>query len=305
VVFTVEKQRSVSPRESWVKAAFADTGSAIDAWIHSASVKPDPKQKQRIIDKSLHRTHTIQLAPEASKRLLREETYEDILESSLSEYFSPGVRLDNLPGISQNQVRITNLYNPQQHDEIDLLLRLALMNFEIYLAYVAGEADLTSSLDVDILLRAKADRLLKRIHRAKGVSEGFSKILRINRMVDINVAVAAGELGFGDIAKIRGSSGGQDFRKWFHKSVADSPEEACREYVAAISRPNLTDKLPVKTIRFLLTFLGSIPGVVGLILGPTISFMDNFLLGKWLRGYSPKFLIDELRTRLPASNAVK
>lgn len=178
------------------------------------------------------------------------------------------------------------------------------MNFEIYLAYVAGEADLTSSLDVDILLRAKVDRFLKRIHRAKGVSKGFSEILRINRMVDINVAVSAGELGFDEVAKIRDSRRCRHFRKWFHESVADNPEEACREYVAAISRQELTDKLPVKIIRFLLTFAGSIPGL-GSILGPTVSFVDSFILGKLPKGYSPKFFIDELRARLPASNAVK
>jgi hypothetical protein len=244
------------------------------------------------------------LEPEIAKRLLREETYKDILESPLSEYFSPGVRLNDLPGIGKNQVRITNLYNPQQYDEIDLLLRLALMNFEIYLAYVAGEAELTSSLDVDILLRAKIDRILKKTHRAKGVSKGFSAILRINRMVDINDAIAAGELGFDDVAKIRDSRRGRDFRKWFHESVADCPEEACREYVSAISRPNLTDRLPVKTIRFLLTFTSSIP-VLGSILGPTVSFLDSFILDKLPKGYSPKFFIDELRARLSASNAVK
>jgi len=84
-VFRIEKRdQSVSSRASWIKAAFAETGEAIDAWVHNTSTDLQPKQKQRIIDKALNCTHTVQLESEDVKRILRAETYKDILESSLS-----------------------------------------------------------------------------------------------------------------------------------------------------------------------------------------------------------------------------
>lgn len=301
-VYHIEKGTPVSARQSWVAAAFGDTESALDAWIHNASVKPEPKQRQRIIDKILSSTTTVRLEREESKRIIREETYRDIWDSSLSRYFTQDVRLNNLPGIEQNAVRVMNLYQPQENDEIEFVLRLAAINFETYLAHVADEADLTSSFDINILLAAKVERILKKITpqvRAEELLKGLSEILELRNIPDISSVVAKGELTLNDISEIRSSKKAVAFRNWFHTNVADNPKEARQKYVDAIEKPELTNRLPIKSLRFLLTSgLGFIP-LVGQILGPVASSVDSFVLDKFISGYSPKFFIDELRARLP------
>jgi len=298
-VFLIHKDTSVSARQSWVAAAFGDTESALDAWIHNASVKPELKQRQRIIDKVLSRTTTVVFEEGEFERIIADETYGDVSDSFLSRHFTPGIHPNDLPGIEQNTVRVMNLYQPQQNDEVEFVLRLAAINFETYLAYVAEEADLTSSFDISGILAAKVERLLKKTQsqvKVAGLSKGFSKILELNRIPDIVSAVAKGELTFSEVSKIRVRKKAVNFRNWFHANIADNPKEADKEYVAAIEKPGLTNRLPIKSLRFLVTFgLGFIQPIIATV----ASIMDSFVLDKLISGYSPKFFIDELRARLP------
>ena len=293
VVISGNDQSTIPPRQKWIKAAFGDTGAALDFWIHRAVMKPEPKQRQRIIDMAVSRTHTIGLVRQWLG-IVEAETYKDISESSLSKHFPPDIQLDNLPGIRRNEIRTTNLYEPTG-DFVDYVLRLAYMNFEIYLAHLAEEADLTSGFDIDLLLRSKAERLQRKIHGFTRSSEAFTNILELNRIPDIASAVATGELGLDEIAEIRSRKSSEDFRRWFHINVVQNPNQAHQEYVQAIDKPGLTDKLPVKIVRFLITAsIGRIP-----VLGDAVSIADSFVLDRFLKGYSPKVFIDELRARLP------
>lgn len=298
VMFKVEALSPVSSRQSWAKAAFGSIGEAVDFWIYRSTKKPGPEQRQRIVDKTVSSTHTISLTDELWNGAVKTETYRDILEGPLSKHFPPDVELGKLPGIAAGKLVNTDIYGQrQQPPGVDLVLRVAYTNFELYLAHAAEEADLISSFGIDLLLRSKIERMLKkakRQHRAKRSSEAFSSILRLNRMIDVGSVVAAGQLGFDEIAKIRSGNRAKEFRRWFHTNVASNPDEACREYVEAIQRPNLTDKLPSKIIRFVVvSLLGRIP-----ILGDAVSLADSFVLDRFLGGYSPKFFIDELRKGL-------
>ena len=57
-----------------------------------------------------------------------------------------------------------------------------------------------------------------------------------------------------------------------------------------LGKTTLADSLPLRTIRFAITSVAGINPVIGLAVGA----IDNFFVDKWLSGYSPKLLLDEL-----------
>jgi len=278
-------------RQIWISSAFADSESALEYWIYNASFKLGQEQRQRIIEKILSNTKNVNLQGEMSNKILREEIYEDIMNSSLSQLFT-SVHFDNLQGVGENQVRCLQSYNPQQHDDVNLLLNLSAMNLDIYLASLVGATDLTSSSNVASLLSAKAERFLKKAQlsvRTDEILKDFSRILNLSE-VNIGEAITAGSLGFHDISQMRVSSDFASFRKWFHENIASNPTEANREYVKAISKPEITDRLPMKKVKYVVTSLDSLSPY----LEQFVSSPDNFIWNLIIKGNSQKYLIDEL-----------
>lgn len=57
----------------------------------------------------------------------------------------------------------------------------------------------------------------------------------------------------------------------------------------------LIESLPFKTVRFVITTaVGTIEPISGVCMGA----VDSFFIDKWLKGFSPKLFIDQLR-KLP------
>ena len=224
------------------------------------------------------------------------------LTKDLRGYFAEDISFSNLPDIEQDVIYMTNLYDPKMNKQVDLLMRLACINFETCLAHTAEEADITSSFDFGILLKAKVQRLLKKYRpepRARQTQESFSKILDLNRIANIGSVVATGELEFDEITRIRNLRKTREFRRWFHSNVAQNPQEACAEYNSTISDIHPMDRLPFKLLR---VFIPSLIGLVNLELGivaGAASLVDSFFLSRLIKGYTPKVFIDELRATIP------
>jgi hypothetical protein len=200
--------------------------------------------------------------------------------------------MDRLLDMKGDQIRVFSyhLLHTRQ-DEIDVVMGLAAINLETYLAEITGAQDVASDPMVEPAVVAKVERLA----HDRSIALGFAKILQVNRLPDLGSALAAGEIEFKKLYRARSSSAARRFRRWFHEHVYACPSEAAEEYVAALTEIGPFDRFPTKLTRFLVaTGLGLIPGV-GPMVGGVAGFVDSFVVSWLLRKDNPKFLIDELR----------
>ena len=129
---------------------------------------------------------------------------------------------------------------------------------------------------------------------------GFSNLLELNSIPDLQPAVANGELEFETIWELRNSEDASQFRQWLREAAPADARELERAYVAAISKEPLSATWPARAIRMVVTTAaGLIPGIGGLIGGASAEVIDSFFIEKWLDGYSPKLFIDELQDLEP------
>jgi hypothetical protein len=198
------------------------------------------------------------------------------------------VDLTWLPQVRGDQLRLLTAEGAID-DPIDLVLRVAEVNFELWMASQASQADLFTAADADELLK---DKLL-RSGATPNALEGFLHLLDLSNLPDIGAAIAAGELSLSQVVELRDRPHSRDFRKWLRKADAKDARELERAYVEAISMPSLTDRLPVRAARFVIT---SIAGLLLPVLGGiAASAVDSFFVDRWLKGYSPSLLMDDIR----------
>lgn len=234
------------------------------------------------------------------------ETYTDIMKSpSLRKMITlttpkrpdGSIDLTRLPQTRPDQMRIL-IATGAITDPIDLVLRIAEVNFELWYASHVGGADMFTATGSAELLKAK----LARYGAAQFTLDGFLRVLDLNQMPDIASAVAQGKLPMSEVAKIRQSASAIKFRRWLRNANPQDGRDLEREFVAAISRPTITDSLPVKLVRFVLTTAAGL--VFPLAGGIAASAVDSFFVDKWLKGFSPRMFLDDLR-RLEISGQEK
>ena len=248
-----------------------------------------PRRDPLLASLALQKTQEIEL-PVGE---IRHETYMDVLNSPyLREAFSLRSRdMDNLAGIDRTQMRVYS--GPEashRGDEIDTLLSIAAANLELRLAQVAGCSDASTLSPVGHLLKAKADRSFDGLDAA----EAFTVLREIADVPDVGEAVLNKHTTVGDVIKISKTRNGEQFRKWFHENCRDNPIATGKEYAALLRDVPRIQSIPVKVLRFILTSgIGAIPGI-GPLLGLAGGAVDNFFIEKWLRGNSPKYLIEDL-----------
>ena len=283
------------PRNTRQDTPIADSDVATDVWL--AEALPDLKGQNRARLVSAVVEHTDELAeiPDFDKNVAH-ETYMDALNSPLLRrlFGMRSTHLTRLQGIGPNQMRA---FAPQANygkrtDEIDTLLGMAAANFELYLAHLSGADDVALDPSIQKFLTGKAERALKSLDLARG----FVEILDLNDLPDLATAVASRRLSPAEVWRIRNSENGIQFRRWFHEHVRDEPERAVKEYVAALGTQSWMDSIPAKVLRFVLTNSASLVPAAGVI----ASAIDSFLLDRIAKGYSPKYVIDDLRQALPS-----
>ena len=277
------------------EARMLETAGAADAWLRDAAPNLADKERRRLVAVIDEHTGEVPELPDFQEKIAH-ETYMDALNSpSLRSYF--GLRSDDmtrLSGITADQLRA---FSPQAQykseiDEIDLLLRMAAANFELHLADIAEADDVEFDPFIESFLLGKAERVL----RSSTLARAFVSILELHDLPDIAASVASGAVSSSDIWRLRNRSSTQEFRNWFHDHVRDDPARAVKEYHAAVTKETWADSLPGKIVRFAVTNAASlVPG-----LGPMVDAVDSFLLARMLKGYSPKYLIDDLRGVLPS-----
>lgn len=237
--------------------------------------------------------------PEFDKKVA-DETYRDVLGSDvLREFYAiKNTNLKKLSGVDANQMRVfSSLIKPAiAGDEIDVMLRLGMLNLEAYLAEEAGARDMVTDRGFSRLLAAKLDRFTG----GSTAHESFTQLLDIEGIPDIKQLIADGGIPLADVWKFRNTNLAGEFREWFDVEGPADPLKLTQDYVATLREGNFASSGKSKIIRFLVVqgigaSLAPITGGLSVLASLGISAADSFLLDRIKRGYKPRYFIDSLK----------
>lgn len=228
---------------------------------------------------------------EAPRVAIVDETYRDIVDNPHLMRFvlqneptgTSEVQPNKLSGIAANQVRVLG---HEIRDGIDLSIRIAELNTEIAMGASLDDCDLGTSRGANVLLGEK----LKRIGATPAQLSGFLSILDLERIPDIRPPIARGEVTLCDVIRLRGRRRARLFRRWLHDMDAREPRELERLYVKAVGKQAAS--WPSRLLR---AFVMAASGLVDPIGGFAVAAGDSLFVDKWLRGYSPKLFLEDLR----------
>lgn len=243
------------------------------------------------------------------KEKVAHETYRDIQGSKvLTDYFfdrNPSIShlgLNRLPGVEPNQLRACTLLPKPEvaGDEIDMTLRLAMLNLEAYLAEEAGARDMVTDKGFDRILGAKVQRYTG----GNIASESFSKLVKIEGIPDIATSIMSGEVSMSKVWQFRNRRTAVQFREWFDRVGPTNHEALLNEYVKSLRSGDFLSSGKTKVVRFIvLQTIGAalIPVTSGysFIISLGLSAVDSFLLDKIRLGFKPRYYVDELRSLFP------
>jgi hypothetical protein len=253
--------------------------------------------------------HTVDTALPQFKEKVAHETYRDIQGSKvvIDHFFirNPSIgyiELNRLPGIEPNQARVfTLLPKPAvAADEIDITLRLAMLNLEAYMAEEAGARDIVTDHGFERILAAKVQRYTG----GNVAQESFSQLVRIEGIPDIVTAIMSGEVSLSRIWQYRNTRTADQFRDWFDQVGPANPEKVVSEYVKSLRSGGLWSSKKPKILRFIVlqaigAGLAHLTSGYSLIVTMSLSAVDSFLLDKIRLGFKPRYYIDELRNLFP------
>jgi len=228
------------------------------------------------------------------------ETYRDIAGSNvLVEHFQPECTdLARMAGVAPNEMR-TYMYKRRLEDAgdgIDIAIRIAMANLEVYLAEEAGTRDMATVSGFETILKAKAARYTGSSDKA----ESFATVLRMESLPDLETAVVAGELDLARLWDFRNTKTAAQFRRWFDEVGPASPHQVMVEYTKCLRSPGGLTTTRAKLIRFIvLQLIGAalVPATSGasLLATGSLSAVDCFLLDKIRVGFNPRYFVDDLR----------
>lgn len=260
-------------------------------WALNGLNSVDKTQAKNISDKVIMSTKEISLTVDGS--LIREQTYADILASSyLRDKFHLTGNLSSIPGIAGDQVRIYDgLDSEADQDQISTLLKLAFANLEMRLADLAECSDVSTGSPTGHLLRGKQERA-----RAQQLEQGKAALKEIANIPDIGTWMLSDPKQIVQLLKLRSSSSGIAFRKWFHEAMENGDGNIAKAYIELLSEVPPLQKPSSRALRFLVTAGW---GIVEPISGTIAAAADNFLIDRFLNRSSPKFFLENLK-QLPA-----
>ena len=244
-------------------------------------------EKDKIIDLLIKESTPLEMSTVLDA--VKSDTFRDLRATSLwkDNYNFPNKDLLALPGMEDMQVRVIRPGTNPKINPVDALLSLALFNIELYLSLKFDCNSSSTGSPLGDLIDIKLDRLVEQSVRSKNMWS----LLEINNIPDLGKLDLKEEGNFKDLLKIIRSQNANEFRKWFHERKILDEREIFKEYVGLLSEVPAIQTLPSKAIRFCVgNGLGFVP-VVGL----AFSFIDTFLLEKFLKGKSPRYFIEDLK----------
>ena len=278
----------------WQHAIFGkDSATSIELQLKYICPSITGKLRQKLIDKVVSLSTPLTYTTETFMNNIVHESYTDIMSNEeLSRFVQISAEKNNgninLTKLSRADVNQLIVLRQEGliDDSIDLVLRVAEINMEIVMATAAGNADIYASAGSEKILARK----LARSKIDKSLIEGFVSLLELNNIPDIGQAIMLGDIELSNIWSLRQKKLSKKFRSWLREANPQSSRELEKAYVHALTKDSLADSLPLKSIRFAITSIAGINPAIGLAVGA----VDNYFVDKWLSGYSPKLLFDDL-----------
>jgi hypothetical protein len=279
--------------EWWQEALFGDMTKAIDIQLKVMCPFIGTKQKNKLLPLLYKCSKTLVYDNNFFNKYIVHETYTDIMRSSeLSASLSTLARksgpidLTKVPGIDSNQMKVSN--TDPISTPADLILRIAEINMAIIMGEQFGQADVFTPHGAESLLKAK----LARAKATPTALENFLHLLDLENIPDPSAAVKLGELSLEDIWKIRRNRNSRKFRKWLREADLGSGRDLEKIYVRSLGQKSFYSNFPMKAIRFAVTKAADavLPGS-----GTVLEVGDSFFIEKWVKGYTPKLFLDNLR----------
>jgi hypothetical protein len=280
----------------WQDTMFRESSIAVEQQIKNMCPLISKIERENIILQILERTKEVEYENNFFMKNIVHETYYNDIEGSkeLSLFVNNDilkgengtVYLERLPIINSNEMKVLNQQGKVENS-IDLILRIAEINIELYMASLCDGADLFTSDGAEILLNNK----LLRAGIDKNSLDSFLSLSEFRNIPNIGRIVASGDFSLNSLWKIRQTKKSREFRKWFNSLDARNPDDIKKLYVDALERKSWVESLPLKLLRFIIT---SVVGTIEPVSGFAISTADNFFLNQWTKGYSPKLFLDEI-----------
>ena len=282
------------PWKWWQQAIFGASETSLDLQLRNMSPSIRAKEREKVVDTIASRTATLTYDNDFFMKSIVHESYVDVRSSPRLSSFvlekaekkGGAVNLAWLDGVGPDEMRVLS-HDGAIKDAVDLVLRVAEINMEILMSSQSDDADLFTSQGAELVLTEK----LAGAGLDRSLLQGFIRLLDLTDVPDIRVAVSSNAVTPSDIWEIRQGRNARRFREWLREADPSDSRDLEKAYVKALGRSTLADSLPLRALRFALTTAaGLIPGA-GLAAGA----IDSFFVDKWLKGYSPKLLLDELQ----------
>ncbi|MFA5168015.1 MAG: hypothetical protein WC530_05745 [Candidatus Omnitrophota bacterium] len=262
-------------------------------------LSPKPREIKLITKLVTKNVQTIEATTIAES--IRHETYTDILNSPYlrNRFAIRNTHMDRLQGINPNQVRMCGGPDSPNTlgDEIDIVMEICSSNLELNLAQRTGCKDLSTTFKTGHFLKGKAERA----PNLKSVSS-FLRLVEVGGVPDpssylLKLSQGDRQKRLAQLLKLKRSGKGKKFREWFHGNHDQNPDVIVQKYIEALGKIPWISSVPAKIMRFILTGgVGlAIAGPTGAAVGMAVGAADSFFLDDWLKGFSPKIFIDDLR----------
>ena len=206
------------------------------------------------------------------------------------------VHLARLKGISKDQVRsLGSVPGKDENDDITNVLRVAQAIIEAKAAEICLCDDVYTSDQVAKLFEGS----LSRVSAGADPSLHFAKLKEIAGLPDVGALALQEKNILKDLFALRNSANGAQFRKWFHANCKNDPANTAREYnslLRSIPFIELATKCSLRFFAQLGVAVGMVPfdPLAGLAAGATASAIDTYLVGRILKGASPKIFLEKL-----------
>jgi hypothetical protein len=293
---TITAGESAPFRHWWQQALFSEASIAIDLQLAHGGVDIDSKQRAAIASKALELTKLADFDTEFFKKNIAHETYQNAVDTpeicamlrqlAARSGWRADFDLRLLPDVAPNQIRLAN--EGEVTSTADLLVRIAEANMEIAMAYLAEGADIHISSGAEAILKR---RILTRQNVA--LADQFARLLELESVPDVGTAVEAGIISSADVLALRRRSVARQFREWLRRAEPSDADDLCRMYVASLGEESWVKSAPVRLIRFAITASTGLVASLATELG--VSVADDFFVDKYLSGFRPKLMLDELR----------
>jgi hypothetical protein len=291
------------PFEWWQRAFFGDIHEAIDLQLMHRHPGLARSRRERLIERVVRQSEIVAYRDsDFFIKNIATESYLDardtpelraeIVSFANAAGHRPGEPTDmaRLPGVDRNSFQIVG--SAEVTGAPDLVIRIAEVNMDLLLADFAGGTDLYVPEGADALIKHK----LARAGYPEARQGGFLKILALTNLPDIRPAVESGAMTFGSVWKLRQSRTARRFREWLARADPESGEDLVRLYVESIDQPSLMESVPARIIRFgLMTALG----ISHPVAGGAIGLADMLFTEKFIKGYRPKMMFNQLSKLFP------